>query len=189
MSDPGVDFPEIADRLLSERFAVKIAVGTELRGDGDVVETAFDLRFPDLVPPAFVSGEVTSVFRSAWIRNLRSLIVSDPRLEMKSVPGAEIENLRLFVEDEPFCDNAEVTEVAGQLEVRDFPEDVTSRPGAVEVAATVRLGGDGDFVLGFQFRDSTVEREGFSGAPGITSTHRVDKERPGRERVLDAFAQ
>lgn len=189
MGNPGVDVPEIADRLLRERFTVEIAIRPELRRDRKMLAAAGELGFPDLVPPAFVRGKVPGMFGGARIGNLRALAVADAGLEVEGVLCAESEDFLLLIEDEALCHNNKMTEVTGEFQIRNFPQNVSGRPGAVEVASPMCFGGNGDAVFFFQKRDLLIKRDRFGGAPGVAAAHGIEEQRFGGKGVLDALAQ
>ena len=92
---------------------MQIAVGSEFRRHGGCGVSASILCIPEDFPPALVRAQAMVIFRRRRVGHLRTLVVSDPGVDMEGIGGDGRYNIA-FAVDQALAYHAPMTEVAGQ---------------------------------------------------------------------------
>ena len=117
-TDPAVKLPQVCYRLLSEWLEMQVTVRSKLWGHGRTGKAPALHLCQNVVPPRFMSGQSVRIFRRPWIRDLGSLVIADPRVDVSGMLATEFEHLRQFIQNKSFTNTAPMTEVDGQLQFR-----------------------------------------------------------------------
>lgn len=114
------DFPQIGDRLPGERHRMHVSRRTEFGRKGYDRAAGLQMASAYFIPPLFMPPQRVFVFRGAKIRNLRALLVADPRMNMNGMAYGERQAVRM-IKQHRFANIAPMAEIGDDVKLGNIP--------------------------------------------------------------------